>query len=204
MVKWGQDGRRGGDLMEILDVVDEKGIPTGETVERELAHREGIRHRTSHVWLLREKEGRLQVLLQKRSAEKDSYPGCYDISSAGHIPAGMDFVPSALRELREELGCGAEAKELVFCGQRRFQFEQTFHGELFRDNQVSNVYILWRDLEPGDFTLQREEVSEVRWFDFEDCFRLVEGDLIPHCIFLEELRMVKQGALKFAGQSRGI
>ena len=35
--------------MEILDVVDETGAPTGETVERTEAHREGVRHRTSHV-----------------------------------------------------------------------------------------------------------------------------------------------------------
>ena len=32
--------------MEILDVVDETGAPTGETVERAEAHREGVRHRT--------------------------------------------------------------------------------------------------------------------------------------------------------------
>ena len=30
--------------MEILDVVDETGAPTGETVERAEAHREGVRH----------------------------------------------------------------------------------------------------------------------------------------------------------------
>ena len=39
--------------MELLDVVDENGIPTGETVERSIAHAKGVRHRTSHVWLLR-------------------------------------------------------------------------------------------------------------------------------------------------------
>ena len=68
--------------MEWLDVVDEKGNPTGERVERKEAHRRGIRHRTSHVWILREQEGEVQVLLQKRSQGKDSHPGCYDISSA--------------------------------------------------------------------------------------------------------------------------
>ena len=80
---------------EILDIVDDNGQPTGEVIDRVTAHREGILHRTSHVWLVRIKDGRQQVLLQKRSEEKDSYPGCYDISSAGHIPAGVDFVPSA-------------------------------------------------------------------------------------------------------------
>ena len=88
--------------MELLDIVDEKGNPTGETVPREVAHREGIRHRTAHVWIFRRRGGVVQILLQKRSDNKDSDPGCYDISSAGHIPAGSDYIPSAVRELKEE------------------------------------------------------------------------------------------------------
>ena len=43
--------------MELLDIVDEKGNPTGETVPREVAHREGIRHRTAHVWIFRRRGG---------------------------------------------------------------------------------------------------------------------------------------------------
>ena len=93
--------------MELFDVVDGQGRPTGATVSREQAHREGVRHRTAHVWILRKKDGKTQILLQKRSENKDSHPGCYDISSAGHIPAGQEFVPSALRELKEELGVEA-------------------------------------------------------------------------------------------------
>ena len=75
-------------MKEYLDVVDENGKPTGETVERSVAHREGFPHRTSHLWLVRKRGGRIQVLLQKRAMTK-SFPGCYDISSAGHIPAAM-------------------------------------------------------------------------------------------------------------------
>ncbi|WP_331496835.1 hypothetical protein [Roseburia hominis] len=75
--------------MELLDIVDEKGNPTGETVPREVAHREGIRHRTAHVWIFRRRGGVVQILLQKRSDNKDSDPGCYDISSAGHILRGV-------------------------------------------------------------------------------------------------------------------
>lgn len=33
-------------MAEYLDIVDENGIPTGETVEREMAHAKGFRHRT--------------------------------------------------------------------------------------------------------------------------------------------------------------
>ena len=96
----------------------------------------------------------MQILLQKRSDNKDSDPGCYDISSAGHIPAGSDYIPSAVRELKEELGVDMNGDELIYCGQRRFRFEREFHGSMFRDNQVSNVYALWLDRE--------EERSEER------------------------------------------
>ena len=58
--------------MEYLDVVDETGRPTGQTVARSVAHAQGIRHRTAHVWLVRRRAGRLQVLLQRRSENKDS------------------------------------------------------------------------------------------------------------------------------------
>lgn len=183
--------------MELLDIVDESGVPTGKTVERGKAHSEGIPHRTSHVWIVRRKNHKLQILLQKRSEEKDSYPGCYDISSAGHIPAGIDFIPSALRELEEELGYKAQPEQLIYCGQRRFEFQEIFHGKPFHDNQVSNVYALWLDLEPEAFILQKEEVSAVVWFDFDECVRQVEQNLIPHCIFLEELKMIA-AALKLS------
>ena len=131
--------------LELLDIVDEQGVPTGETVTRARAHEEGIRHRTSHVWLVRVKDGAMQVLLQKRSDDKDSFPGCYDISSAGHIPAGNGFEESAVRELREELGVEADIKELVLCGRREFAFERNFRGKPFRDRQVSNIYVLFYD-----------------------------------------------------------
>ena len=75
-------------MPEMLDIVDENGLPTGQAVPRTVAHAKGLRHRTSHVWIVRKKNGAVQVLLQMRCAAKDSYPGCYDISSAGHIPAG--------------------------------------------------------------------------------------------------------------------
>ena len=33
--------------MEYIDIVDEQGIPTGETIERSIAHSKGIRH----IWI---------------------------------------------------------------------------------------------------------------------------------------------------------
>ncbi len=101
-------------MSELLDLRNADGSRTGEVKERALVHRDGDLHGTAHVWLVRYRpdKGSAEVLLQKRSANKDSYPGCYDISSAGHIPAGQDFLESAMRELREELGVEAKPEEL--------------------------------------------------------------------------------------------
>lgn len=179
--------------MELLDIVDECGIPSGETVERAVAHRKGIRHRTSHVWLFRRHNGKIQLLLQKRSLNKDSHPGCYDISSAGHIPAGDGFLESALRELKEELGLTAKADELIYCGQRRFQFREMFHGQEFWDNQVSNVYALCRGMDAAEFIVQKSELDSVLWMDWDTCVDMVKNAKAPNCIWIEELEMISLG-----------
>ena len=179
-------------MAEILDIVDEQGRPTGQTVPRAAAHAAGIRHRTSHVWIVRRHAGRIEVLLQMRCQAKDSFPGCYDISSAGHIPAGQGFVDSALRELKEELGVTAQPQDLILCGQRSFQFSAVFHGKPFKDNQVSTVFCLWLDREAEDFAVQKSEIDYVKWFDLDEAIRAVDEGTIPNCIFPEELGMVKE------------
>ena len=177
--------------MEFFDIVDENGIPTGIIEERTIAHKIGARHRTSHVWIVRKREGRIQILLQKRSKDKDSFPGCYDISSAGHIPQGVDFVPSALRELEEELGLVIDEKELIDCGLNRIFISEYFHGEQFVDNQVCKVFLLWKDIEIEDMKIQYEEIESVKWFDFEECKAAGIHHTIPNCIDIHELEILE-------------
>ena len=106
--------------MELFDVIDSKGNPAGQIVSREKAHAEGIPHRTAHIWIIRKKEGRAQILLQKRSQNKDSFPGKFDTSSAGHIQAGDEPLESALRELKEELGISATPEPSPYLSQKNF------------------------------------------------------------------------------------
>ena len=156
--------------MELFDIVDEQGRPTGDTVERSLAHARGIRHRTAHIWIIKDN----QVLLQKRSLNKDSYPGEYDTSSAGHVTAADDVIDSALRELEEELGIKAAKDDLHYIGQFHIQYEEIFHDELFKDNEVVFLYIYNQDVNIDDLTLQKEEIESVAWFDFDDVKKAVD------------------------------
>ena len=178
-------------MKEFLDIVNEKGMPIGQIVDRDTAHLKGIWHRTSHVWLVRKKNGMIQILLQKRSMIK-SFPGCYDISSAGHIPAGEDFISSALRELKEELGVSAKVEELICCGDRTIIWDDAFFGKEYHDRQYTRVFVLWKDLEETDFSLQKEEVDSVRWMDLDLCMQGVKDYSFRNCIEMEELMMVKE------------
>lgn len=178
--------------MEFIDIVDENGIPTGETIDRTVAHRTGVRHRTTHIWIVRKREGKVQILLQKRAKYKDSFPGCYDISSAGHIPAGVDFAASGLRELEEELSLTVSEEELIDCGIRCTFVENEFHGIPYLDNQVAKVFLLWKDEEIEDLTLQEEEIESVIWMDFEECKEAVRNHTIPTCIDIAELALIEE------------
>ena len=179
-------------MKEFLDIVDENGQPTGEIIDRETAHAKGILHRTSHVWLARRKKGKVQILLQKRAKHKSSFPGCYDISSAGHIPAGNSYEVSALRELEEELGVKAEEKDLIYCGDRKVIWDDVFFGKPFHDRQISRVFLLWLDREESEFTLQESEVDGVLWMDFDQCYDSVQKNLFENCIVLEELEIIRK------------
>lgn len=178
--------------LELLDICDEQGNPTGRTRERQLAHRFGDLHATSHVWIVRKNDrDSFDLLLQRRSATKDSFADCYDISSAGHIPAGSNYIESALRELAEELGISAEAGELHYAGVRKIETDTIFYGKPFHDRQVSRVYVLVRDVAPTELCLQPEEVSGVLWIDYRECRRRMENESLKNCIVPEELDMVE-------------
>ena len=89
--------------MEILDICNEEGIPTGKTVDRETAHREAIRHRTAHVWIMRNQNGRIQVLLQKRSMTfgelQDEIVGSFCLKSRESSKGACRHILHEVREL---------------------------------------------------------------------------------------------------------
>ena len=174
--------------MEIFDIVDEQGRPTGETVERSKAHAEGILHRTAHVWIMRIKEGRPQVILQKRSPHKDSFPDCWDTSSAGHITASQSPVDSAVRELEEELGIRIRKEELKEAGKIRISYEETFYGSLFKDEEIAFIYVYEADPDLYSLKLQKEEVSEVCWYDLYELKERTERNDRRYCADLKSIR----------------
>ena len=178
--------------MEVFDIVDEYGKPTGETIERGLAHKEGVRHRTAHIWIAREVNGKWQVLLQKRAQTKDSFPGRYDTSSAGHIQAGDEPLESAIRELQEELGIVASPEELKYAGTFNIKYEKEFHNKLFKDNEIAFVYVYLGEIDIDDIIVQEEELECVEWFDLEETYTECLAHNQKFCVPVKGLETARQ------------
>lgn len=207
-----------GTPMELLDLRREDGSLAGKVQERSVAHASGSLHGTAHVWAVRpaRKEeappgGRqsFEVLLQKRSAAKDSYPGCYDISAAGHLPAGSGFLESALRELEEELGIQAKPQDLEEAFLHLGYAESTFHGKPFKNAEVSAVYVYREPVEIESLKFQQEEVESVCWMGYEDLLAEVRretglGNPGKYCIFLEELEKLGEWVLSHIPQAHAV
>lgn len=180
-----------GKRMELFDILNLDGSKTGIVRERGVAHREGSLHATARIWVVRKnRKSGYDVLLQKRSACEDSNPGCYDVSSAGHVASGDTALESAVRELEEKLGIAASEEELHYVGVHHRAFEDVFCGRTFRDNELSSVYVYTESVEIEELTLQESEVEEVIWMDYEECMQEVREGTLSNCIYEEEFRMV--------------
>jgi isopentenyl-diphosphate delta-isomerase type 1 len=94
---------------EYMDIVNEADEVVGRDTRANVHARHEI-HRGVHVFVV---NARGELLLQRRSATKASYPGYWDASVGGQVAAGETYLTAALRELVEELGCHADTLELV-------------------------------------------------------------------------------------------
>ncbi|MCM8529756.1 MAG: NUDIX domain-containing protein [Lentisphaeraceae bacterium] len=139
---------------ELLDVFDESGQFL-RTAPRSQVHKEGLWHQTSQVWLVNEYG---ELLLQFRSSQKSCFPSLWDISSAGHIPAGDSPLESAQRELEEELGVFVSQDDFYYL----FEHKEPYMGENHVDREIAHIYLV-KVAKNTNFILQESEVSDIRW-----------------------------------------
>lgn len=113
-------------------------MPTGATITKEQAHRQGVWHRNAHIWVYE----RDNILVQVRGLHATN-PGLRDTSAAGHIDTGEQPVEGAVRELAEELGIRATHAEMRFLGVRRFEYEGAHKGP-YTDKEFIHVFLYGR------------------------------------------------------------
>lgn len=162
---------------ELIDVLNENGIFTGEVLPRNEIHKRGLWHRAIVVAIVNENN---QILLQQRSNNKEKNPGMWDISVAGHISTGQDSLSAAAREINEEvcvmLGYRTEIKDFRYM--YSFRTEQKFSDD-FIERQFYDFFIL-RTSGIDDKTLyfQKEEVQAVKFVDCSDLQKMIENNEI--------------------------
>jgi len=155
--------------VEYFDVLDENGQPTGRTKSRQAVHRDGDWHRAVNIWVVNDRQ---EVLLQKRSNNKDSWPGYWDISAGGHIVAGEDSLTAAVQELYEELGLVVRPGELDYLGSWK---SSTRPAPNFINNSFNDLYLLKTEKRIEDLVLQAEEVSEAKFVPIAELQELIKN-----------------------------
>ena len=137
---------------EIFDIVDGRDEVIG-SASREEVHRKGLKHRSVHLLVFNRKG---EVLLQKRSMHKDTFPNTWDSTVSGHVDSGENYDQSVIRESNEEMGIKFDSVP-----DRMFKIaacEET-------DQEFCWVYCHHHD---GPFFPNEDEISEVKWFSPEE------------------------------------
>lgn len=164
-------------MEERIQFVDENDSPIGAG-SREEAWQKKIHHRIVRV-ILRNEDG--CVLIQKRSAQKKSYPNLWTDSASGHVDEGETYEQAVNREMIEEIGIKTELKLIgKFLtiepkgGNQVPIFNMSFEGVIPKDTRID---------------MQQEEVSETKWVSLSELKLLMkEGPENFTPAFLESVR----------------
>ena len=157
--------------MELIDVLDENGIFTGQVLPRDEIHKQGLWHRAIIVIIVNEEN---EVLIQQRAANKEKNANLWDVSVAGHISAGQDSLSAAAREINEEvsvdLGAKVDVKEFRFMTSFRSQIK---YCEDFIENQFYDFFVLRREnMHPENITFQESEVQAIKFVSLSELTQL--------------------------------
>jgi isopentenyldiphosphate isomerase len=133
---------------EILDVVDLEDRVVGRLPRADVYARRLV-HRCVFV-LVRDGAGR--VFVHRRTDDKLTYPGRYDMFVGGVVGAGESYDAAAVREAAEELGVSTPDRP-------RFLFRFLYHGATY-GSWWSAVYELRHD---GPVHPQESEIAWHGW-----------------------------------------
>ncbi len=148
---------------EWIEIVDEEGNYTGQVIEKEEAHDKNLLHNEVAVFVI---NNNYQVLLQKRNPHKRFNPNKWALC-AGHVDAKESLEDAALRELKEEIGVEFSKKELIPFAKREFSIQDT-------NSHITYFYYVKCNKKDSEFVIQKEELSEVKWFSFDEIIDRIE------------------------------
>jgi isopentenyl-diphosphate delta-isomerase type 1 len=139
------------DQNELFVVVDEEDNVLEYRTRYDCHHDKSLIHRAVGVVILNDAG---EILLQKRSASKDSDPGKYDVASSGHVGKGESYEDAAKREMKEEIGIIAD---IAFVDKM-----------IMRYPNETEYDVIFRATHNGPFTVNKDEIDEVVFVTEED------------------------------------
>jgi isopentenyldiphosphate isomerase len=157
--------------VELLDIYDESLAPLG-VKPRPDVHRDGDWHRVFHCWVVsRDRDGAGWVVMQRRGADKDTFPNLIDVSVGGHYAAG-ETIRDGVREIREELGLEVSYGDLIPVGRR--VSAARYLGLI--DREVADVFMYETGVDLDDLRPDPSEVAGLAAFRIRDGLALFAGE----------------------------
>lgn len=145
--------------IEIWDVFDENGVPTGKTALRgQGVLKSGEYHLVVHIWIV-SRSG--MFLIQRRADDRKLMPGEW-AATGGAAISGEDSFAAARRELFEELGIESDRESLK-------KLER-----IKRRNSLLDVWAIVSDVTEDELVLQSSEVAEARWVTEKELLKMID------------------------------
>lgn len=162
-------------MEELIDILDENGVKTGEVLTRKEVHKRGLWHRAIAVAIINEQN---EILIQQRSLKKEKNAGMWDISVAGHISSGQDALSAASREINEEvsvnLGFNVDIKEFRYMFSYR---KEEIFKEDFIERQFYDFFVLRKNgLKAEDIKIQESEVEQIKFVSISELNEMIENN----------------------------
>lgn len=171
---------------EMIDQYNIRGEKIG-VVDKQIAHRDGLWHKSVHVWIINELG---EVLLQYRCSDKSLYPDTWDVSFAGHIGAGESSIEAVLREGKEELGIDVDLEKLEYI----FTNKEILLYNDIDSREFVDIFLLRQDIKLEDLVYQEEEVGGSKYVSGDEFFELAYSNtLFPHEVEYSVLKRVLRG-----------
>jgi isopentenyldiphosphate isomerase len=169
------------DPSELFDVFRADGVPTCEVKTRSDVHRDGDWHRSVHVWVACESTDGRFLLIQRRSFQKDTWPGRLDATVGGHYRHG-ETLAETLREVEEEIGVPVVEEDLRRLGIRIGASEEE-PGVL--DREIQDLFLLRDDRPLVEYSPNPDELDMLVRVPIEDLLALFSqevDDIQAECV----------------------
>ena len=147
--------------MELFDILNRDGKPTGLTAEKGAPLQTGQYYLGIHVYIYNSSG---DFLLQQRAYDKTFLPGGWDVVLE-HAIAGETSHKCAIRGIAEEIGLAVSENDINFAG--RVVWDEYHH--------IVDIYFAKLDFAIDELNLQPSEVIGVKTVSKEEMLTLVSN-----------------------------